>query len=165
MKALVVFYSRSGNTRRTAEAVADALRELELDVRVEEVFDRKPRRGIMGWLGAAKDAFFGSHTNILGAHLDPQNFDVLVVGTPIWAGTAAPAALAYCRAERGRPRRTAFFCTMMAAGDRSAFSAMNQAIGDEPLATMALKQKQSASPEQLRTAAAEFAGKILDRLS
>jgi flavodoxin len=160
---LVACYSRSGNTRRTAEAAAEALRELGAEVTLEEIVDRKPRGGLGGWLGAVKDAFFGSPTVIGGGSAAPEAYDVLVVGTPVWAGTATPAALAYCRVARGRARRTAFFCTMLGIGSRQAFSAMNQAVGDEPLATMALTGKQSAAPEHLRTAAAEFAGAILDR--
>ena len=45
MKILVVFYSRSGNTRRVAEEIIDAL-----DCDIEELFDTQNLSGALGYL-------------------------------------------------------------------------------------------------------------------
>ena len=47
MKVLVVYYSRTGNTRFVAETIAQSL---EADI--EEIKDRKNRMGIFGFLRA-----------------------------------------------------------------------------------------------------------------
>jgi len=47
MKILVVFYSRSGRTKKIAEAISDILK-----CDKEEIFDLKNRKGIPGFLSA-----------------------------------------------------------------------------------------------------------------
>jgi flavodoxin len=51
LKSLVLFYSRSGNTRRVAEMIA---RQLEADI--QELVDKKGRAGMLGFLRAGRDA-------------------------------------------------------------------------------------------------------------
>lgn len=51
MKALVAFYSRTGNTKKLAEEISKIL---EADI--EEIRDKKDRSGAIGWLFAGKDA-------------------------------------------------------------------------------------------------------------
>ena len=46
MKVLVVYYSRTGNTKFVAEAIAQSL---EADI--EEIKDGKNRMGVFGFLG------------------------------------------------------------------------------------------------------------------
>ena len=51
MKSLVIFYSRTGNTKKVAENIAN-----DLNCDIEEIFDTKNRAGSIGWLSAGKDA-------------------------------------------------------------------------------------------------------------
>ena len=53
MRVLVVYYSRTGNTRFVAEAVAQSL---EADI--EEIKDGKNRMGIFGFLRCGYEAIF-----------------------------------------------------------------------------------------------------------
>ena len=161
MKILIACYSRSGNTRKVAGALAEALRTRGAEVEQEEIVDLKPRAGILGWLGAGKDATLKSAARIAPPKADAAAFDVVVVGTPVWAWTAAPAALAYCRTLAGRARKAAFFCTMGGSGDRGAFAAMNQAAREEPLAALALTERQLRDPAVLAVKVGDLAAKLL----
>ncbi|MCK4272271.1 flavodoxin family protein [bacterium] len=51
MKSLVVFYSRTGNTRRVAEMIAQGL-----DAILQELVDKKSRKGPIALLRAGRDA-------------------------------------------------------------------------------------------------------------
>jgi len=51
MKALVVYYSRTGNTKFVAEKIAQ-----ELGADIEEVIDKKNRFGLINYLRAGGDA-------------------------------------------------------------------------------------------------------------
>ena len=53
MKVLVVYYSRTGNTRFVAEAIAQSL---EADI--EEIKDGKNRMGVFGFLRRGYEAIF-----------------------------------------------------------------------------------------------------------
>ena len=166
MKILIAYYSRTGNTRRVAEALAEVLRsgqEPGVEVVLEEIIDRKSRKGLMGFLGGGLDATFKSATDIEPPGNNPGDFDLVVVGTPVWAWTAAPAALTYCRRRcRGAARRAAFFCTMGSSGDRGTFSAMQEAVGDDPVATLALKDRQVKKAESPAALVEGFAGRLLN---
>ncbi len=59
MKTLVVYYSRTGVTGTVAQALAGQLR-----ADIEELRDRKSRRGPLGWLAAGKDATLKRLTDI-----------------------------------------------------------------------------------------------------
>lgn len=51
MKSLVVFYSRTGNTRRVAEMIAG-----EMKADLQELVDKKSRKGPIALLRAGRDA-------------------------------------------------------------------------------------------------------------
>ena len=66
MKALVVYYSRTGNTRAVAERIAQ-----ELGAEIEEVLDKKKRSGALGFLLGGKDATMGNKTEIAETSKNP----------------------------------------------------------------------------------------------
>ena len=90
MKALVVYYSRTGNTRAVAERIAQ-----ELGAEIEEVLDKKKRSGALGFLLGGKDATMGNKTEIAETSKNPADFDLLVVGTPVWSSSPTPAIRTY----------------------------------------------------------------------
>ena len=160
MRILIACSSRSGNTRKVAEALAGALVARGAEATVEEIVDLKRRTGFLGSLGAGKDAMFKTPTGMAALRADPAAFDLVVVGTPVWAWTAAPAALACCRALAGRVKKAAFFCTMGGSGARGAFAAMNRAANEEPVATLALTERQLRDPARLQASVAELAEQL-----
>jgi flavodoxin len=104
MKILVVSYSRSGNTKKIAEQIAK-----KLDADFDEVIDMKDRhRKIIGWLIAGKDAMAKEKTEIKYKK-DPTEYDLVIVGTPIWAWTMTPAIRTYL--TENKFSEVAFFCT------------------------------------------------------
>jgi NAD(P)H-dependent FMN reductase len=160
MKVLVIYYSRSGRTRRVAALIAEALRAREVEVVVEELKDKQPRQGLGGLLGACVDATFGRKTQIRVPEARVEDFDVVVLGTPIWAWAGTPAAMAFCRDWGRRAKRTALFCTMMGPTAGGTFKALSSELRDEPLAALALSHRQLGSEETLKAAIKSFAESI-----
>jgi len=136
MKVLVAFYSRSGVTRAAAEDIA---RRLGADI--EEIIDTKPRRGAIGWLIAGKDASLKCLAEIAPPAKDPAAYDLVILGTPVWAFTMAPAVRTYIARYAGAFKKLAFFCTMGGSGDKKTFRHMADQAGLSPLATLALTEK------------------------
>lgn len=106
MNALVVFYSRTGNTKRVAQAMAT---ELKCDM--EEIVDTKDRSGVVGYFLAGKDATLRTPAQIKGTAKDPALYDIVFIGTPVWAWTVSAPVRAYILQNRERFRQVAFFCT------------------------------------------------------
>jgi len=133
MKTLVVFYSRTGNTKKLAEFIA---KELKADV--DEICDEKDRRRkIVGWCIAGKDAMKKNLTKIKYKK-NPREYDLVVLGTPIWVGTMTPAIRTYLK--ENKLKKVGFFCTC-GSDSGKCFSEM-QNLSKKPLAVFECKDKE-----------------------
>jgi len=136
MKALVVYYSRTGTTKIVAGAISEILK-----CDTEEIIDVKNRKGILGYLSAGKDAMRKALTEIQGVTKNPSKYDLVLIGTPIWAWTITPAIRTYLIQNKDHFRSVAFFCTMGSSGDEKSFKQMGEICGKEPVATLSLTTK------------------------
>jgi flavodoxin len=136
MNALVVYYSRTGNTRKAGKAIARRLECGEV-----EIAERKDRTGAGGYFRAGLDAMRRRSTPIEAIDTDIKAVDLVVVGTPVWAFTVAPPVRAFLEQHAGEIGRIAFFCTMGGSGDRRAFRAMEDLAGKAPAAVLALTER------------------------
>ncbi|MGD2174054.1 MAG: flavodoxin [Candidatus Brocadiaceae bacterium] len=133
---LIVFYSRTGTTGKVARAIAEAT-----GGELEKIRDKKNRGGILGWLGAAKDAVLRRSTEIEPADYDPGDYDLVVIGTPVWAMTVSCAVRAYLTRYRERLPEVAFFLTTGSSGIEKTFQHMEEECGKAPVARLALTTK------------------------
>lgn len=142
MKTLIVFYSRTGFTKKVCLELA-----VKLQAEVEEIIDTKSRKGPIGWLYAGRDASRKMSTLIAQTQKDPAQYDLVVLGTPVWAWTLTPAIRAYLEQNRAKIKKAAFLCTMGGSGDNGTFQGMEELLGQKPAATLALKTKQVAGSQ------------------
>jgi flavodoxin len=105
-KALVVYYSLTGNTARVARDIAKRTR-----ADLESIRDRDHGAGFFGLVQNAIDALRNATTRIASLAHDPAEYGLIVIGTPVWAGRMTPAIRAYLERTRGRFGRVAFFTT------------------------------------------------------
>jgi flavodoxin len=106
MKSLVVYYTRTGKTKVVAETVA-----AELGADLEEIVDLKKREGKLGWIMAGKDASQKNQTEIAPLKRAPCDYDLIVLGTPIWAWSPAPAIRTYITRNPLESKKVAVFYT------------------------------------------------------
>lgn len=105
-RILVVYYSRTGNTRKVAEGIARAI-----NADIEEIIDKKPRGGAGGYMKGGRDASKESLTEIAPLINDPSKYDLIIIGTPVWAWNMAPAVRTYITANKAAFKEVAFFTT------------------------------------------------------
>ena len=115
MKTLVVYYSRTGNTKFVAEKVAS-----ELKADIEELVDLKKRNGRFGFLKAGYDATRGNETKIGKTQKWPNDFDLIVIGTPVWNSRPASAIRTYLKRNDFAGKKVAIFCTNEGTGKEKA---------------------------------------------
>ena len=169
MKILVVFYSRTGVTKSAASLAASVLRETGgsgVSVDTEEIVDLKDRSGILGYLGAGRDAMVKAEAQVKPLKAKVEDYDLVVACTPVWAFTAAPAVTTFCRKWGCNARALGFLCTMGGSGDRGAFEAMEAACGKKPVATLPLivKPDKADAMEAFRPKVRRFAEQLLKSL-
>jgi flavodoxin len=132
-KTLIVYHSRTGYTRRVAQALA---RRLSADL--EDIHIVQPLDGIPGYVMCAIEAIAGLAPALRPARRDLAVYDLVVIGTPVWFWSLSSPVRSWLEANPLRGKRFAFFCTMGSAGAACVFATMQQLAGSKPVATLAL---------------------------
>ena len=91
---LIVYYTRTGNTKAVSESLASLL-----DADIAEIEEKRARRGIWGFLQGSYDALRKKITPVRYAKT-PQQYRCVVVATPVWAGTVPSAVRSFCETEK-----------------------------------------------------------------
>jgi flavodoxin len=104
MKSLVVYYSRSGNTRFVAEKISQ-----KIGGDIEEIIDKKRRKGPLGFVIGGFDATRGRKTDIAEMKKSPRDYDLIVVGTPMWNKRITPAVRTYLEDNKFSEKRVSTF--------------------------------------------------------
>ncbi|RLG84751.1 MAG: hypothetical protein DRO40_00195 [Thermoprotei archaeon] len=100
MKAAVVYYSKTGRTRQVALYIGKKLTELGVQTSMYEI---KLVKEYFRWLlhlnpRLVYDTLSGKLVEIRElVGFNPEDFDVLLLGTPIWIGRVAPAMNSFVR--------------------------------------------------------------------
>jgi len=134
MNTLVVYFSRTGHSRRIASDIATAL-----GADVEEIRDTAARSGIRGYLRSAREAWRGTPAEIHARARNPRDYPLVVLGTPVWAGRMSSPVRAYIEAHKRDLAQVALFCTEGGSGAEKVLPAMAQLCGRTPIATAFFK--------------------------
>jgi flavodoxin len=153
MKSLVVYYSRTGNTAKVAELLAD-----ELQGDIEEIVDTKNRSGFFGYLGAAWDMIWKVEADIEPLESTPAHYDLVVIGTPIWSWAVAAPVRAFLDELAGRAKRAAFFCTGDN-GESKVLVQMTDLFGKKPVEVCHIRETSVADGSYVSVARG-FAAKL-----
>ncbi|MEI6596607.1 MAG: flavodoxin [bacterium] len=134
---LIVYYSRTGITKKLVDYIAK-----KIGAETEEIKDTVNRAGAVGYLLAGKDATLRKLTKLETPKLNPTNFDLVIIGTPIWSWNMSAPIRTYLEERKGQFKEVAFFCTMGGSGDERAFKEMMEIINKKPAVVLSLKTKE-----------------------
>lgn len=153
-RVLVAFYSRSGTTRKVARQIATAL-----DADVLAITDLQPRTGALGFMRSVVEAMRARLPPIGPVRLDLLDYDLVVLGTPVWAGHLSSPMRRFLHDHGRELSSTAFFCTMAGNSPAHAFTDMRELLDRDPLATCAIGTKE-VSGNALDAALSAFVGRL-----
>lgn len=144
-RILLTFYSRSGNTERVAFEIARDLGKLGIDCDVEPLEEcMRRRRGVLGWLRTALAAVLARPADLQPIRRDPADYDLAVLGTPIWAGGVSTPMRAFLLAHRKALRHVAFFLTYGGAARARAIRQLTRLSRQAPVAELAVRARDLA---------------------
>ena len=103
-KTLVIYYTRTGNSKFAAETIA-----AELGADVEEVVDLKNRQGKLAYMSCGRDAMTGKETEIAQTAKNPADYDLVVIAQPVWAWSPTPAIRTYVNKNDLSGKKVALF--------------------------------------------------------
>ena len=136
MTNLIVFYSRTGTTKKIAEIISE-----KLSCDYEEIFDTKNRLGFFGWLRSGKDAMRKKLTILKEIDKNPDLYDLVIIGTPIWASNMSTPIRTYISEHKDKFKNVAFFCTESSKGGVKCFKNMENLCDKKPMATLEINKK------------------------
>jgi flavodoxin len=140
-RVLVVFHSSSGNTKKVAEAIAEAL-----SADVEQIREVNPRpvdikgKGLGNFSNMGRvvlGAITGRTTPIEESEHDLADYDLVLIGTPVYANALPMPVRAYIVQHRHKFKELAFFCTGEDPNNERIFQLMEDACGKSPGAVRA----------------------------
>lgn len=135
-RVLVVYYSRTGNTEAVAQGIARAS-EGEL----EAIYPITPRRGALGYLLSGFEATLKRGTPIISPRLNPHDYDLVLIGSPVWSSAVSSPVRAYLERFAGTLPDVGFFVTSGSGNDAVALAQMTELAGKEPLAVLGLRER------------------------
>lgn len=107
MRKLVVFYSFEGNTRFIANIIAE---EAEADLLELKPENENMPKGFMKYLWGGKKVYSGERPNLKSFDIDPHDYDLILIGTPVWAWTYTPAINTFLHEYKLNNKKIGLFC-------------------------------------------------------
>ncbi len=128
---LLTYYTRTGKTKEIGKTIAEKLKS-----ETDEIIDLKNRDSKLVYLFGSLASLLKFKTKIL-YNKKPEKHDLVVIGTPIWAGTVTPAVRTYL--SENKFKTIAFFCSC---DDKqnNAFKQM-ESLTKKPLAVLEISKK------------------------
>lgn len=123
---LIIYYSRTNNTKEVAELIAE-----EKNAELLEIKDKKSRSGPLGYVIGAIDSFRGKKTGINYEKNDLSKYDTVYIGTPVWASKPTPAIVQFIEENDFSGTNVVTFATFMGSGGEATITAMNNKIKDK----------------------------------
>lgn len=123
MKTCITYYSRTGNTAMVARTLAE-----ELGADIIEIKDLKDREGFLSSFKSSIDAMRESKTRISPGKLDMDDYDLIYIGSPTWAGKPAPAVITLIDTLNFMGKDVILFTTMSRQGGEGVIERMGEKI-------------------------------------
>lgn len=132
-RTLIVYYSMTGNTQKIADEIRAAM---GAEVDLERIHEPRERHGMTGAFRAMFDAVTRRKPPIEPIDRQPADYDLLILGGPVWAGRMASPVRTYASRHGGNAPQVAFFCTEGGSGADTAFAELEQLCHRAPSATL-----------------------------
>ena len=141
-RILVVYFSRSGNTRRLATEIAEAC-----GADLEELLPVRPREGLRGYLRSTFEALLGLTPALQPLHHRLQDYETVIIGTPIWVWNIASPVRSFIQTHRAalQQRTLALFCTCDRSGRQKVIEDLHRLCARAPVAALALTASEIAA--------------------
>ncbi len=145
IKILVVYYSRSGKTRNIASIIAK-----ELEAETEEIVDHKNRKGLLGFISSGNEAYLQRVIPIEKLKKDPAGYDLIIIGTPVWAGYLSSPVHSFLREYKEKIAKFAFFITCMGSDPGRILLNVEHIMSKKPVVVMNINHRAFKKQYQLK---------------
>lgn len=108
MKAIIIYYSLDGNVKLLSETMAQ---ELGADILPLKLKKEIKNDSFMKYFWGGKQVVMKETPELEKVDLNLDNYDLIILGTPVWAGSYAPALRSFLEQVNLSGRKVALFCS------------------------------------------------------
>ena len=146
MKPLVVYYSRTGITKKVAESISK-----ELGCDSEEIISKRGRNGPFGFMYSGYESYRKKLAEIGETKNDPSAYDLVIIGTPIWAGRMSSPIRTYITKNKDRFPKVAFFVTCGGMDLTKAMAELEDLCGKKSVGTLTVTTEDVSKDKYLQS--------------
>ena len=106
MKALVVYYSFEGDTKLIGDTIAE---ELGADILELKLVKEVTSKDYMKYYLGEKQVLMKTTPLLKDYEINLDNYETIIIGTPIWSGTYAPAIRSFLEQEKIKDKMIGLF--------------------------------------------------------
>ncbi len=159
MRTLVVYYSLEGNTKLVADAVT---RAIEADTVRLVPADQPSASGAARYFWGGRAAIMKKAPKLEPLEFIPEEYDLVFLGTPVWAWTFAPPIRSFLRDHDLSGKKVALFCCH-GGGPGKAIEKLESAVAGDVVSKMLFRDPLSRDTENQLKAAGEWADAAVEK--
>jgi flavodoxin len=157
-RLLVVYYSYEGNTRFIAESIA---KELGADIQELKPIKDIKSKGFSKYMWGGRQVVTKKRPELQPLEKNPENYDVIFIGTPVWAFTFAPALRTFFSEHPLKAKKVALFMCH-GGGPKEAMAKFEAEVSNSTIiGKLDLKNVLDEETGEMRKEAVEWARKIV----
>lgn len=157
-KSLVVFYSLEGNTKVIANTIAEVTGATLLELKpIKDVSSS----GFSKYIWGGKQVVFKEKPQLQPFNIDPNAYDTIIFGTPVWAGSYAPALNTFLNQFPLKNKRIGIFSCFGGSSGKTHENIKNIIPQNTFIGDMGFKEPKKNNLEEQKQQASNWAKGIL----
>jgi flavodoxin len=163
MKNLVVYYSLDGNTRFISELISQVTGADILELKLNE--DVSKLKGFKKYFWGGRQVFTKHKPELKSFDKNPQDYNLIFIGTPVWAWRHAPAVETFFSAVSLTNKKIALFCCHGGGKGKTLAKMKDKLSGNEIVGEIDFKEPLRCNKDTNSEQAKAWAKEILNRIS
>lgn len=145
MKVMIVYYSLEGNTELIAKTIEEECNGKLVKLELEKEF---PKKGFMKFVWGGKQVVLNEKPSLKPYNIEIDKYDLIILGTPVWAGSYAPAFRTFFEKTKIQNKKIAFFACY-SGGEGKAFEGFKSKLaGNEFIGEIGFKDPAKKNREE-----------------
>lgn len=158
MRTIVVYFSLEGNVKYVADIISDYMKADSL--RIEPV-KNYPKGNFSKFFWCGKSAVFGETPKLAPYKFDKDEYEIIIIGTPVWAGSYAPPVKTFLRENDLSDKKIALFACNSGGAAEKCFSKLKLEMPDsDVIAALTLKEPKVKQLDENIVKIKEFCDKL-----
>ncbi|NHJ88022.1 MAG: flavodoxin [Asgard group archaeon] len=116
MKSLVIYYSKTGNTKLIAETIASEIKAELLELNPEK--DKLASKGFMLYFKGGYQSMTKKKIKLATIETNFDDYDLIFLGTPVWAWRLNPVVRSFLKSYNFTGKKFGLFCCCAGSGTK-----------------------------------------------